>query len=128
MPVVDIPPRPQISLVYSEGRDQDEESRLAWRAIFRTLSNWLANPSLIADEDGNAPSRMTIRYAQQMALELESFGYLAPTGVVPNALEGVTFIWNSGPNSHWVQVDSNGNAECILIKESPETSKKCPNG
>ncbi len=102
------------SLSMIESANQDIHH--GWSRIVATLHNWMLNPTEIENEDGESPSKMTIRRAQACAINLEEAGSVKPIAVVPGANGGILFEWRLGSLLRSIEIMPGGEAEEILVR------------
>jgi hypothetical protein len=101
-----------------------QDSQMPWSAINSTLFQWMRDPSEIVSEDGEAPTKTTIRLALQLAISRAQAGDTEPIAVVHDGNGGITFEWRAGTYSRWIEISARGNIEEIIIRNGRLRSRK----
>lgn len=95
----------------------DHAHRAAWqRWLDETLSNWLRDPSRIADEGIEPPSETVLRLAADLAAKLRDEGRSPPTSVVCDPNGGVVFEWRDGDAAEVCHVWDDGSVEFMRFE------------
>ena len=100
------------------------DARQEWSEIFDEMYDWLSDPTLLANEDGEAPSKTMIRMAWDVAVRLENDNREAPIAVVPSGNGGFAFEWRSTTMSKGIEISPDGRLEEIIIRNGRLRSRK----
>jgi len=80
-------------------REMKEEEHIRWESVVaRTLSLWIADPSLLQAEEIDPPDQSLIEKVKRFSLEKLGSQFPAPDRVLPNGDSGVAFEWDDGVN------------------------------
>jgi hypothetical protein len=96
--------------------ERAEIQQRKWSAISDEIQEWMNNPTILANEEGEFPSRATILLAWRLAKKMAGTGESAPIAVVPDNNVGISFEWRNGPISRWLEISSTGNIEEIELE------------
>jgi hypothetical protein len=94
----------------------DDPLRDEWAEVVGEITEWLADPSLIMNEDGQIPSKMTIRWALLLAGWLQAKQRQAPIAVVPDGNGSIVFEWRYPGISRSIKTYPDGHIEEIVIR------------
>jgi hypothetical protein len=117
---VDFNPR----ITFPQRLESWPSARQEWRSVICEIAGWLSNPTLIANEDGQSPSKWTIYQAWELAARLMETEPTFPDAVVPDGSGGITFEWRTGPMSRWIEVSATGLVEETIIRNGRLQSRE----
>lgn len=104
--------------------EQADAAREAWQALLDRLIGWGSDPSQLAEEGTDVPSRETIRRAYFLAAELQRLDAPAPMRVVPDAHGSVVFEHRRGNVFVSIRISGDGTAECCVFENNRLASRQ----
>ncbi len=81
-----------MSLPWHEQLANDDESQKKWQEfIYKTLNNWLQDPSQLEDEDCDAPTAEIIQLAIEKAKYFKKIRMPPPDNIIQDVNGGIVF-------------------------------------
>jgi hypothetical protein len=96
-----------------------DRAREKWQNLIDyQLIEWGRDPSQLADDDIQPPSKRTIQQAIWLADALSKFDAPAPTRIVPDAHGGIVFERREGNVFESIRLSADGSAEYCAFENS----------
>lgn len=95
-----------------------------WDEVLAALQLWASDPTVLEDDDVDAPSVLTIDLAMDVARQLRAVPTPAPTRVMPNREGGVLLEWVAGSLRGVWEIDDQHRLEVSVFDSGRRVSRQ----
>lgn len=117
----DSPPR--FAIVRTNASRDDFHDPDGWDLALDKLQVWLADPSVVTDDDVVPPSSATIRLAVAILRQGRANGMPSPTRVMPNGEAGIVFEWSHGKSTSTWEIDDRQRFEMTTYEDGKRLTR-----